>query len=103
MQLSDREFWVKIVDFLQQNWALVTPESAGTVKIHFMGDTGGIFDELNFQNVHLAREALARNDFEHFDSTPSLKEFLYPPSEPYHRWPHPNGPIYSSGRYWKNP
>jgi hypothetical protein len=36
--LDNDDFWVKVVEFLQQNWAVIEPEAAGGVRVYFVGD-----------------------------------------------------------------
>jgi hypothetical protein len=36
---------VKVVEMLQQNWALIEDEVAGAVRVYFISDTSGVFDE----------------------------------------------------------
>jgi hypothetical protein len=95
------EYWVKVVDFLQQNWALISEDDNGCARINFISDTGGIFDELDFESINHAREALIANRFREFSDSPDLQSFLHPPAAPFHQSAHPNGPIYSSGRFWR--
>lgn len=107
IELVDREaeWWVKIVEFLNQNWALPVREN-GTVTLLFLGDTsgtnGGVFDRLVFPDIEAARRALRRNGFQVFANEPRLQEFLAPPEFPLREGGHPNGPIYSSGRFWRS-
>ena len=49
IKIKSNEFWVKIVDFLQQNWALIEVEE--NVKVWFIHDGSGVFDSLDFENV----------------------------------------------------
>lgn len=97
--LTNKNFWVKVVEFLQQNWALIEEEGNG-VRIYFISDTSGVFDQLTFESRAHAENALSRNGFSRFADDPQAKQFLNPPGSPYHHKPHPNGPIYSSGRFW---
>jgi hypothetical protein len=99
--IESRDFWVKVVGMLQQNWALSEPESTGNVRIHFVSDTGGVFDSLLLPSEDAARAALMRNGFSRYADDPQMKKFLFPPEPPFHQSSHPNGPIYSSGRHWK--
>lgn len=69
-------------------------------KWEIPGDTSGVFDELSFPSADDAISALRRNGFKHFAEDEKLQSFLRPPEAPFHRQPHPNGPIYSSGGYW---
>jgi hypothetical protein len=48
-----------------------------------------------------AEEALQRNGFRRYADDPKSQEFIGAPKPPFHRRAHPNGPIYSSGRFWK--
>jgi hypothetical protein len=98
--IASRDHWFKIVDFLQQNWALVDEFPSG-VRVFFVSDTSGVFDELDFVSAEAAAEALRRNGFRRFAEDSNAQGFLAPPLGPFRRRPHPNGPIYSSGRYWK--
>jgi hypothetical protein len=102
VHLQSTDFWVKVVDMLQQNWALIENEPAGGTRIDFITDTSGIFDEIAFESAGHAEAALTRNGFRRFADSPDLQSFLRPPSAPFHRTTHPNGPIYSSGRYWQS-
>ena len=102
LSLKSRDFWVKVVEMLQQNWALIEEEADGAVDVHFIGDTSGIFDHMSFPSQEAAVAALRRNGFRRYAEDEKLQSFLTPPSSPFHDQPHPNGRIYSSGRYWKS-
>lgn len=101
IEIASRDFWVKIVEFLQQNWALIDEKSDGSCVAHFIGDTSGVFDRVEFRTSAEAIEALERNGFRRFARAPDLAKFLCPPESPFHWRDHPNGRIYSSGRFWK--
>lgn len=65
VEIHSRDYWVKVIEMLQQNWALIDPEyEKGQVRIYFFLD-------------------------------------LVPPAPPFYRDEHPNGPIYSSGKFWR--
>lgn len=98
--ISSTEYWVKIVEFLQQNWALVDEDPEGRARICFITDSSGMFDELVCCSINEANDALIRNRFLEFSTCTDLQSFLRPPPGPFHRGTHPNGPIYSSGRFW---
>ncbi len=100
--ISSTEFWVKIVEFLQQNWALIEHHKEGSeCTVYFVGDTSGVFDTIDFATRELAEQALVRNGFKRYlDPSENFPEFLYPPPSPHHWREHPNGRIYSSGRFW---
>ncbi len=99
INIQSRDFWFKVIDMLQQNWALIETEESG-VTVYFISDSGGVFDELSFPNSKAAVEALRRNRFGRYAEDPEAGDFMQPPAPPYHCHPHPNGPIYSSGRFW---
>ena len=100
VEIKSRDYWVKVVEFLQHNWALVDVQDDLSVMIYFMHDLGGVFDQMPMSSEEDAHTALERNGFEHYASTPSVQSFLNLPDEPFRRDEHPNGPIYSSGRFW---
>ncbi|MDD3915459.1 MAG: hypothetical protein PHF76_12530 [Bacteroidales bacterium] len=101
--IESRDYWVKIVEFLQQNWALIEPKSDSMdFAVFFLGDTSGVFDIIDFASQELAEQALVRNGFKRYlDPSENFPEFLYPPQPPFEWRDHPNGKIYSSGRFWK--
>jgi hypothetical protein len=86
---------------LQQNWALIESQTQA-VRAYFISDASGVFDQLAFPSAISAKEALGRNGFRRFAESPDLQSFLRPPSAPFRRSIHPNGPIYSSGRFWRS-
>ena len=100
LPISSRDYWFKIVDFLQQNWALVDEGPSG-VCVFFVSDASGVFDELDFTSAEAAAATLRRNGFRRLAEDKDAQGFLAPPQPPFRRRPHPNGPIYSSGRFWK--
>jgi hypothetical protein len=101
VEICSRDYWFKIVEFLQQNWALIDEISDGKgCTVFFFGDTSGVFDRLSFSSVSEAEQALRRNGFARFAEDKKAQEFIGIPQPPFHEHPHPNGPIYSSGRFW---
>ncbi len=94
------EWWVKVIEMLQQNWALPVLSQDG-IQVLFVGDTSGVFDRMRFPNIEQARVALKWNGFSDYGADHELQRFLLPPKLPLHEGRHPNGPIYSSGRYWR--
>ena len=99
--IKSRDFWVKVVEMLQQNWALIDPEVGDSARVLFINDTSGVFDEMEFSSVSAAERALEKNGFRCFAASADLQSFLSPPPAPFQRTTHPNGPIYSSGRFWR--
>jgi hypothetical protein len=91
--------WFKIVDFLQQNWAVVI-EREDDVLVVFYGDTCGVFDEMPFPTCHEAAQALRQNGFSKFMEDQKAQEFIGFPRGEFAELPHPNGRVYSSGRFW---
>ena len=100
VEIRSRDYWFKVVDFLQQNWALVDGTPTGYV-VYFFSDTSGVFDRLSFSSSADAEQALRRNGFARFVEDNQAKEFIDVPQPPFHERPHPNGPIYSSGMFWR--
>ncbi len=101
IEIKSREYWFKVVEMLQQNWALIDESDDGGCKVYFIGDTSGVFDEMEFQSLDEASSALRRNGFALYAEDKKAQEFIVPPEPPFHRRTHPNGPIYSSGRFWQ--
>lgn len=100
--IRSRDYWFKVVEFLQQNWALVDEEPHGVgCTVFFFGDTSGVFDRLKFASVAEAEAALLKNGFRRYDTDEKAIGFIAKPEPPFWESRHPNGPIYSSGRYWK--
>lgn len=102
VDIKSDDFWVKVVGMLQQNWALVEPTPDGDVHVFFINDTSGIFDELTLSSEEQAIKALGGNGFSCYADEEEMQSFLCPPSSPYHRQAHPNGPIYSLGPHWRD-
>jgi len=102
VEIRSRDYWFKIVEFLQQNWALIDEDQHGaTCTVFFFGDTSGVFDRLRFSSTAEVETALLRNGFKRYDTDPKASEFIAKPEPPFWESRHPNGPIYSSGRYWR--
>ena len=90
VDIAGKDFWFKIVDFLQQNWALIEKD-----------DGSGVFDQIKYATSQEAERALRRNGFEQYAKDPKAQGFIFPPGPPYFKDRHPNGNIYSSGRFWR--
>jgi hypothetical protein len=100
LEIHSRDYWVKVVEMLQQNWALIDQEVQGKAVVHFIDDRSGVFDRINFDSASAAQSSLIENGFRRYSEDPKLQEFLSPPEPPFIESVHPNGPIYSSGRFW---
>jgi ADP-ribose pyrophosphatase YjhB (NUDIX family) len=99
--IQSRDYWFKIVDFLQQNWALIELASNRVgCTILFFGDTSGVFDKLEFTSVEEAEAELSKNGFSRFAENKNAQGFIAVPMPPFYESTHPNGNIYSSGRFW---
>jgi hypothetical protein len=99
LPIQGDDLWAKVVEMLQQNWAAIERD-AGGVSVFFISDTSEVFDQLSFDDATDAASALARNGFRRFRAAPDLQRFLRAPRPPFKVGNHPNGPIYSSGRFW---
>jgi len=98
INLKSEIFYVKIVDFLQQNWALIEIIDSKVI-VFFIQDTSIIFDQIEYSSVEVAEKALLKNGFKlYVDEEDDFKNFIAPPQKPYEVFPRP---IYSSGQYWK--
>ena len=100
--IRSRDYWFKIVEFLQQNWALIDEDAAaGTCTVYFLSDTSGVFDRLSFPSVRSAEYELGANGFRRYRLDRKAQSIIRPPDPPFVESVHPLGPIYSSGRFWK--
>ncbi len=61
--ISGNDLWVRVVEMLQQNWAAIEADASGAVRVYFVSDTGGIFDEMTFTSEAEAIVGLTRNGF----------------------------------------
>ncbi len=97
--IASEEYWFKVVDMLQSNWALIdTTDSNAT--IWFMSESSQVFDSLTYGSKTQAENALRKNGFDLFARGTHVHRFLSAPRRPFFYFPHPSGPIYSSGRFW---
>jgi len=102
VEIRSRDYWVKIVGMLQQNWALVDPApEADCCTVFFLHDRSGVFDRMEFDSVQQAEFALRCNGFQRFAESGEIRRHLRVPEPPFFETTHPNGPIYSSGRFWR--
>lgn len=107
--IESRDYWVKIVGMLQQNWAIVEDNTNETATIYFIHDHAGlyaskdgsqIFDQISCRSNEEAISQLTRNGFRLFSEATDLQSMLNTPPAPFFLGKHPNGEIYSSGQYW---
>jgi hypothetical protein len=100
--ISSKDFWFKIVEFLQQNWALIEKDAESRACIiYFIHDGAGVFDQIQYPTTEEAEKSLSRNGFERYDKDPDAHKFIFPPGPPYFKDKQPDGNIYSSGRFWR--
>ncbi|MEO2015172.1 MAG: hypothetical protein ABGZ53_12450 [Fuerstiella sp.] len=99
--IGSSDYWFKVIDFLQQNWALIEPVENG-VTVYFLNDDSNVFDELQFKSMDEADSALQLNEFRRFADDPTADSFLRCPAAPFFRDEHSNRPIYSSGDFWRS-
>jgi hypothetical protein len=98
LNIKSESFWVKIVDFLQQNWALIEVID-DKVIVFFIQDASMVFDKIKFNTIEDAENGLLKNGFKlYFDENENFQDFIIPPKKPYSESPRP---IYSSGQYWE--
>lgn len=101
VRIASRDYWFKVVDMLQQNWALIdTTQDTAHVTVFFVHDGSGVFDRMQFRSAKEAEKALLRNGFNKFGEDTHAHDFITPPAPPFMESRHSNGPIYSSGRFW---
>lgn len=101
INIRSRDYWIKVVDFLQCNWALVDEDANSGATIFFMHELSGVFDTLTYPTKPEAELALRRNGFERIEESPYEDWRLAAPKPPFKPDQHPNGRIYSSGRFWR--
>lgn len=101
IEITSRDYWFKVVGMLQQNWVLLEPnkEKSG-FTIYFISDASGVFDQMEFADLAEAESQLRVNGFGKYSEDEKARDFITPPSSPFYKSSHPNGAIYSSGKYW---
>lgn len=112
ININNPDCYVKTVGMLQENWALLVPDSDGySIRIYFChgkyrptDGVVGVFDSLVFKNKSDAEKELELNGFLYIQKSliTELNLDTFPPLPPakYNPVPHANGLIYSSGRSW---
>ncbi len=103
IEITSREYWFKVVEMLQQNWALLEPnkEKSG-ITLYFIHDDSGVFDQMEFEGSTEAERQLRLNGFIKYAEDKQAQGFISPPLQPFHKSNHPNGAIYSSEKYWNS-
>lgn len=101
VERNSSDYWFKVVEFLQQNWALIDVNEDSTATVIFLNDASGIFDQMFFSSADEAQKGLRKNGFMPLSEDKEAQKFIATPKGPFEEARHPNGPIYSSGRFWK--
>jgi hypothetical protein len=102
VEIKSDDYWFKVVEMLQQNWALIDEDAhSGACTVFFIQDGSGVFDRLRFTSLEEAHRALHRNGFARFVEDREAQKFIASPMPPFFEIQHPNGAIYSSGRFWR--
>jgi hypothetical protein len=50
VKIENHDYWFKIVEYLQQNWALIDPYDQGAIA-WFVSDGSGVFDKIIFPSI----------------------------------------------------
>ena len=77
IDIQSRDYWCKVVDMLQQNWALIDPAGGGCI-VYFIHDQSGVFDQMLFGSIEEGEAGLRRNGFRRFAEDPEAGSFLTP-------------------------
>lgn len=100
VEIVSRDYWLKALENTQTNWALVDQDSVNDgCTVFFFHELSGVFDRLRFVSLRAAQDALRFNGFERLADLGEARSVA--PRAPFFADEHPNGTIYSSGRYWK--
>jgi hypothetical protein len=103
VEIKSIDFWFKIVEMLQQNWALIDKDiDSDACTVFFIDDAAGVFDQLRFSSEKEAIGSLRRNGFARLADEQEAQKFIVLPCRPFFETQHPNGTIYSSGRFWRS-
>lgn len=90
VEIKNRDFWFKVVEMLQQNWALIDDHPDGGVIIFFITDGSKVFDQLQFDSFAEAVQALRRNGFLRYLDDKESQKFISPPKYPFFNGNHPS-------------
>ncbi len=99
VEISSRDYWFKVVEMLQQNWALIDVHLDSSATVFFIDDTSDVFDQMIFPSRDEAQNGLRINGFKLFSEDEKAQKFIAAPEAPFRDGEH--RPIYSSGRFWK--
>jgi hypothetical protein len=55
IKIKSKDFWVNIVDFLQQYWALIEPDTDSQgVTVYFIHEGSGVFTNMKLKSQSIA-------------------------------------------------
>jgi hypothetical protein len=85
LSIRSDDFWLNIVDFMQQYWALIEPQNEGDkVVVYFLNDGSNVFASMEFDSLRIAEKALIKNGFKKYnDPLERYTEYLKPPGKPF--------------------
>ena len=116
LPIISHDWWVKVLEMLQHNWALIE-ELDGKYIVYFFHDLGttkrfpkeytlrqlrnrcAVVDSLEFDSLEDAQGALRRNDFERLEENPGPWDGYQPHGNFYDARGGEEG-IYSKAGYW---
>jgi hypothetical protein len=116
-QVSNRDWWVKVLGMCSHNWALIEPQNQTGAVVYFFHDMGtvlcptgyglgqvkgrsAVVDSLSFESVSDAQDALRNNGFEKLINNPGPWFGFEPTGHFYDARPTEEG-IYSKKGYWQ--
>ena len=117
-QVSNRDWWVKVLGMMSHNWALIESQANGEATVYFFHDKGmtlrpsafkradfsnrsAVVDALQFDDVNQAQQALKANDFDRLKVKPGPWLDFVPEGHFWDARATEEG-IYSSKGYWIN-
>lgn len=102
VEILSRDYWSKAVDNQQTNYCLIDDDPfTGHTVAYFMHELSGVFDRMVFSSRQEAEAALRWNGF--YREAEESDRPAWGPPPPFWADRHPNGLIYSSGRFWRTP
>jgi hypothetical protein len=103
IDILSRDYWFKPVENCQTTWCLIDDDpGTGRSIAYFMAETSEVFDRMVFFSRGEAEAGLRWNGFWRLSAEPEDVPRWGPPP-PFVQGRHPNGPIYSSGMFWRAP
>ena len=95
-------FWIKVVEMLQHNWAVIRETRRKEIEIIFFHDGSVVFDKITCKSRRQAEVDLGRNGFLPYDDPhEDFHDFVAKPVGPFLMGRESRRPIYSSGEFWR--